>query len=226
MKLYLIRHAESQNNANPPHQRVEDPPLTARGRLQADHLAKWMVTFRHDVLITSPFRRTLETTRTYLDAKPQPFQIWHNVFENGGCFRGHQPATWTGAPGMGRQEILRVACADPQLCQLDETITDDGWWSGRDRETPDQSESRAAEVIDRLTKEFAKSSPTVAVIIHADFIRTMLRQMLRGVADFDRVGPMLNTGVSRLSLVGDHWQLDWLNAVSHLPHRLITGKEH
>ena len=31
MELYLIRHAQSQNNVKPEEHRVEDPPLTELG---------------------------------------------------------------------------------------------------------------------------------------------------------------------------------------------------
>ena len=36
MQLYLIRHAESENNARPEHDRVEDPSITTLGRRQAE----------------------------------------------------------------------------------------------------------------------------------------------------------------------------------------------
>jgi 2,3-bisphosphoglycerate-dependent phosphoglycerate mutase len=52
MQLYLIRHAESTNNAKPPRQRVEDPPITELGESQATHLAKWTSTTEIDTLIT------------------------------------------------------------------------------------------------------------------------------------------------------------------------------
>ena len=38
MRLYLIRHAQSENNARPEHERVEDPGLTELGARQIDHL--------------------------------------------------------------------------------------------------------------------------------------------------------------------------------------------
>ena len=86
--VYLIRHAESENNAKPPYERVCDPGLTRRGHIQAEHLANWLRGVPLDRLITSPFRRTLETTRHLLREKAVPVEIWHNVFENGGCYHG------------------------------------------------------------------------------------------------------------------------------------------
>ncbi len=85
MQLYLIRHAESENNARPGHLRVEDPAITATGQLQAKHLAQWLTTLRFDLLVTSPFLRTLQTTRAVLEQSRCTTEIWHDVFERGGA---------------------------------------------------------------------------------------------------------------------------------------------
>ncbi|WP_413431147.1 histidine phosphatase family protein [Crateriforma spongiae] len=225
MKLYLIRHAESQNNARPTHQRVCDPPLTARGRLQAQHLAQWMTTFRHDVLITSPFRRTLETTRIYLDQSPRPVCVWHNVFERGGCFNGYNDATYSGAPGLSRRQIIKLAHSDREQCVIDDTIGDQGWWDRPDREAEDETVRRAASVVGRFIDEFGDSDMTVVAVIHADFIRALLAQMIGAVVDMQRLGPIVNVGISRLRWANEAWHLDWLNSVSHMPARLVTGRE-
>ena len=84
MKLYLIRHAESENNAKPIYQRIEDPPITAVGRLQAERLAGWVETLKIDTLITSPVLRALQTTRRITDATGQHVNVWADVFEEGG----------------------------------------------------------------------------------------------------------------------------------------------
>ena len=226
MQLYLVRHAESENNAKPSHCRVEDPPLTRRGQLQAEHLAGWTRTLRTDALITSPFLRTLQTTRQVVDATPQPLRIWHDVFERGGCFRGHEPGREEGAAGLGRQAILRHAAATPDTIEVDVTIGDDGWWGGRPRETEEQAIARSASVIRRLRETFGSDGKTVVMITHADFKRLLVTEMMAGSIDADLLGPMRNTGITKLNFDGSRWQLDWFNSVSHLPSRLITGCEH
>src|SRR6056297_153595 len=203
MKLYLIRHAESLNNARPVYERISDPPLTARGRLQAQGLADWLTKLQHDVLITSPFRRTLETTRAFLDQSPRRVHVWHQVFENGGCFEGHEPANHSGAPGLGRTDIRRLAHADEELCIVDDTITEDGWWNQPHRET----------------------RQSVVAILHADFIRGLVAEMLGPSVSIGRLGPFVNVGVTLLRYQDGQWHLDWLNSISHVPPRLVTGKE-
>ena len=91
MQLYLIRHAESENNAKPERLRVEDPPISSLGRQQAKCLGQWVRTLSVDILITSPFLRTLETTREVVNGATHHVHVWHDLFEQGGCYRGHGP---------------------------------------------------------------------------------------------------------------------------------------
>ncbi len=221
MQLYLIRHAESENNARPGYQRVEDPAITAIGRLQAEFLGGWTKTLKIDALITSPFLRTLQTTRAVVDATKLPVSIWHNVFERGGCYRGFGDDAREGGLGLGRAAIINHIPG----ALVDESILDGGWWGGRAREAEDEAKARAATVIERLVATFGNSQRHVVAIIHADFKRCMLTQMLDGVADAKMFGPLRNTGISKVDFDGKRWQLDWLNSVSHLPARLITGVE-
>ncbi|NNE00032.1 MAG: histidine phosphatase family protein [Pirellulaceae bacterium] len=226
MQLYLIRHAESENNAKPAYQRVEDPPITAVGRLQAERLSLWTHTLKIDVLITSPFRRTLQTTRYILDAAPQTLQIWHDVFERGGCFRGHRPEDTRGAPGLGRSEIREVVRQANTECLIDESIDDSGWWSGKTRESDQEAVERAKRVNQRLIDTFGTSQQTVVIVTHADFKRLLLDELIGDAVNLDRLGLLRNTGVSKLNFHPGGWEIDWLNAVTHLPGRLVTGKEY
>ena len=223
MQLYLIRHAESDNNAKPTHERVEDPGLTMIGDMQAQHLSLWLKTLDIDSLITSPFLRTLRTTKAILDIAPQPVCVWHDVFERGGCFRGHGPNAIEGGPGLGRGAIASVLGHE---CIIDKGISDEGWWAGKPRETDEMAFHRAALVHARLIKTFGGTDQTVVVITHADFKRILLKELLGKQIEIGSVGLLNNTGVSRLCYVGKRWRLDWLNAMTHLPARLITGKEH
>jgi len=224
MQLYLIRHAESQNNAMSPHERIEDPPITDAGKQQAEFLSAWTRTLAIDTLITSPFRRALETTREILAAVPQRVHVWHDIFERGGCYRGYFPEEKQGAMGMGPAEI-RSALNNDGTCTIDDTISKDGWWGGNVPETDDQAAQRAGVVAARLQATFGDSGKTIVAVTHADFKRLLLRAMLPGVVDPDRLGPVRNTGITKVDFDGNRWQLDWFNSVSHLPAELITANE-
>lgn len=253
--LYLIRHAESENNAKPVHERVPDPGLTRYGRLQADCLAEWMQTLPLDVLVSSPFRRTLATALPILARRKFPVQVWHDIFENGGCYHGHDPASFVGAAGMNREQIESFLVPQSALIgagstrennrstsdssSLDSTergsdlplavdpeIGDEGWWNGKPREDIEATRVRAAGVAARLTDTFAETDQHVALLIHADFKRELLRVLLRDILCLDHVGPIANTSVTILRYRGEGvWHLHSLASVTHLPRRLITGHE-
>ena len=231
--VYLIRHAESENNARPVYERVSDPAITQRGRLQTEHLAQWMKTLSLDLLVTSPFRRTLQTAKGILNLRDRSVEVWHDIFESGGCYHGHHEANFRGADGFNKDQIESLlhdgstagSASATKNIVIDQEIGSTGWWNGRDRETPEQSLTRAMRVADRLTETFSGSGQAVALVIHADFKRELLRVLLKDVLDLDLVGPIANTSVTELSL-GSRWQLATLNSVTHLPPRLITGREH
>jgi 2,3-bisphosphoglycerate-dependent phosphoglycerate mutase len=225
MQLYLIRHAESQNNAKNPHDRTEDPPITNLGKQQAQFLSSWTRTLNIDTLISSPFRRALETTRELLAAVPQHVHVWHDIFERGGCYRGYLPADKQGAMGLGPKGIRSALCDDQNNCTIDNTIHEAGWWGGRTPETDDQASQRASAVTVRLQDTFGDSGKSIVAVTHADFKRLLLGAMLPEVLDPTQLGSMRNTGITKVNYDGSRWQLDWFNSVSHLPAELITGNE-
>ena len=218
MQLYLIRHAESENNAKPAYARVEDPGLTARGKQQAACLANWMKTVAIDVLITSPFLRTLQTSRVVLDESPQKIHVWHDVFERGGVFRGHGPDAVEGGPGLNRQGVLNVITGAD--CVIDDSIGDEGWWNSKRRETDDEVVERAKSVTTRLVTTFGNTDQAIALITHADFKRCLLQEMAGAWLDLDQVGLLKNTGITKLVHGNDRWTLESLNSDTHLPERL------
>lgn len=222
MQLYLIRHAESENNARLPYQRVADPSITPLGRLQADCLSRWMSALPIDALVTSPFRRALQTSRQILEIdNPLPCMVWHDVFECGGCYAGHAETSIHPRPGLGRSLIQQ----ELPSAKVDDTIGDEGWYAGRDKETDEEITARATAVTARFAGAFGGTGARVAAVLHADFIRAMLAHMLRDSADPHRFGSLRNTGITKVDLLDGVWRLDWLNSVSHLPPKLITGIE-
>jgi 2,3-bisphosphoglycerate-dependent phosphoglycerate mutase len=225
MQLYLIRHAESENNAKPPQERVEDPPITEVGRMQAALLADWLRTLPIDVLITSPVLRALQTTRHISETTSQHVHVWADVFEEGGIYRGYGPEAIQGGPGLKRSDVIRHATQEPSNCTLDETISESGWWGGRNRETAEEATRRAIAVAARFMDSFGASGRNIVAVIHADFKRKLLAQLIGGQIDPRAFGALRNTGITKLNYDGSQWQLDWFNSVTHLPAKLITGIE-
>jgi 2,3-bisphosphoglycerate-dependent phosphoglycerate mutase len=222
MQLYLIRHAESQNNTRPVHNRVEDPLITSVGHLQAEHLAGWMKSLRFDHLVTSPFKRTLQTTRYVSDVTDHTVEVWHDVFERGGCFQGFGPDAKQGAPGLGRTGVIDHFPND--RCVADETISEQGWWFGKQRETEQEHSVRVASVIERIDQTYAETELVVAMVVHAQFLRELLHQMVP-TANAPQLGFIKNCSITKLNNADNQWQLDWFNSITHMPAKLITGSE-
>lgn len=77
MRLYLVRHAESQGNAEMRLQGRTDYPLTARGLRQAEALATRLSRYDVTAVYASPIRRALDTAeaiaaRLSLTVQPEP----------------------------------------------------------------------------------------------------------------------------------------------------------
>ncbi|MYI99442.1 MAG: histidine phosphatase family protein, partial [Gemmatimonadetes bacterium] len=54
MELYIIRHAESENNARPQEERTDDPSLSALGYRQAEYLVNRIRHLRPTRIFVSP----------------------------------------------------------------------------------------------------------------------------------------------------------------------------
>ncbi|MAI30783.1 MAG: hypothetical protein CMM07_03815 [Rhodopirellula sp.] len=221
MLLYLIRHAQSQNNARPAYCRIEDPPLTAVGRLQTCCLSEWLRTIEFDMLITSPTLRAVQTTRAIHDRTGHHVHVWGNLFEEGGIFRGFGPQAGEGGPGMTRSKMGQQVASNAKLSTLDSSITEAGWW-GRPRESSDESSARASEVAKRLTVCVRNQVRGVVVVTHADFKRRLLLDLLGEHNELLKLTRFSNTGVTKLILDDGVLRIAYLDQVVHLPPRLVT----
>ena len=90
--VVLFRHGKTDFPEEKFYSRMEDPPLGADGKAQAERLARWLKGKRFDVLYFSPLRRTRETARFLseglgLNAIPKTGLEEREM----GCFEGHTP---------------------------------------------------------------------------------------------------------------------------------------
>ena len=153
MDLFLIRHGESTNNAlTDVSQRVADPELTAKGRVQAERVAAYLAGGLHlapteraedrpffDQLYCSPMIRTLHTAQAIEQAIESKSEIWVAIHEMGGIFLDHGGERGTvGYPGLTRAEIAaRFPTSIPSA-----EVGEDGWWDAG-KETDQQAQHRA-----------------------------------------------------------------------------------
>ncbi len=223
MQVLLIRHGQSANNAQAEHLRVPDPALTELGIQQAAATAAWLAEISVDHLYCSPFLRALETARPIALTKNLAVRVRADLFEQGGCYSGHEPGAERGEPGLGKSALRQQYPG----WHIDESIPETGWW-GREFETLAQARQRATQVANWLAGEAKTLGGMHVLVIHADFKRLLLEAMLQqdrsgALPNGDLAGATLfNTGVSTLAWGSDGWQLHSLNSTQHLPPQLVT----
>lgn len=213
MFLYLIRHAQSQNNAVPESQRVEDPGITEIGRRQAMCLAERVASLELTRLVTSPFRRTLETTKLIGEATSLVPEVRLELHELGGCYRGYTPQNIVGRPGMNRLAIEKEFSALVVSPEIDRN----GWWASKPQETRELARRRAAKLLRGTVDEFGDTDERVAFVMHADIKILLLEQFHPEPLDVPR-----NTSLTTLQISSKECRLEHYNCVRHLPSELIT----
>ncbi len=237
MQLYIIRHAQSTNNALDDQRfRVADPPLTEIGLRQAEILAEHLAGgdghfaagsvpgtvsgsgYGISRLYCSPMRRALQTALPVSQALGLAPEVWIEIHEYGGVWQdGGVEQGIRGYPGMTREEI---EVEFPGFALPDE-VTERGWWRGK-QEEPETFVARAAWVVDTL-HSWAESHERVAIITHGAFIDGLLNSLLK-VA---RVQPVYyhhdNTGITLIDFRRNgRLSIRFLNRLDHLPAELVT----
>lgn len=238
MELYLIRHAQSQNNlaySQNSNERVADPALTPVGGRQAALLASYLAErvdplsrdaranysnqfgYQFTHLITSPMRRALETTQPLASALQVPGEVWPDIHETGGVYLDTE-AGRVGQPGMTRQEMLETI---PDI-NLPPEVTDRGWWT-RDWEARGERLARAFRVAARLWG-LAAEDARVAMVTHGGFSDLLLKVLFRLPDEVPTDYFHYNTGISRLDLGADgRVRVMYLNRLPHLPPELVSA---
>lgn len=215
-RLYLIRHGQSENNARPESERVHDPELTPLGNLQAIRLAKHLAKSDIRHLFTSGFLRALQTTQFLSDALSLIPRVRWDLFEQGGCYSGHEAIGKVPQPGLGSVQLKQFFPG----WEIDHRISDRGWWHGQSHETPSQARRRA-ELIAIWTIERLQTAPeSIALVIHADLIHLLLDALIEdGIYPLENLA---NTSVTILNWSDKRLRLESLNDTTHLDSSQIT----
>jgi 2,3-bisphosphoglycerate-dependent phosphoglycerate mutase len=247
MRLYIIRHAQSENNAmwamtGSSDGRSSDPLLSELGRRQAQYLAKrlarvdteaqtdpWDVTDRRGFFIshiyTSLMQRAIQTATAVAQALNLPLVAWPELHEVGGIYvDGPGEDERTGLPGPNRQYFERHY---PHMT-LPDSLGGEGWWN-RPFESRDEARLRATNVAEELFRRHGGRDDRVALITHGAFSNYLLSHLLNRAAPpdegHDPRHPWLftsNTGITCLSYAGGYATLYYTNRLDHLPADLIT----
>ena len=229
MELFLIRHGESTNNAlTDISQRVADPELTAKGRVQAERVAAYLAEGLHlapaereedrpffDRLYCSAMVRALHTAQAIGQAMESAPEIWVATHEMGGIYLDHGGERGTvGYPGLTRAEI---AARFPTSVAPAE-VGEDGWWDAG-METEQQAQRRAMNVAADLLAR-AGEETRVGLVTHGGFISLLLSALDNQAMDDDSYYGHENTAITRIALAPGDTVIKYINRTEHLPDEL------
>lgn len=239
MRLYLIRHAQSGNNALIDEiGRSHDPTLTPVGEQQAQKLATYLATqpdmptgafgeernpdeipyhFTH--LYCSAMHRAVQTAYFVGQTMKIKPGIWRDIHEIGGIYLDEPEGRSQGLPGLSRTEMLNYF---PEI-DVSEDIGETGWWPVEvGRESWEHAAERARGVAEVLQQR-AKTNPDdhVALVTHGAFMSMVIQWLLSNSARQSLYYAHYNTAISRIDFndpMGgpDAMRLHYLNRLDHL----------
>ncbi len=243
MKLFIIRHAQSANNFLGEQlafddymaQRDPEPPLTELGQRQAALVAQHLASNQHPErkqeveatgygltrIYCSPMWRTLQTAWPISEATGLKPQVWIDIHEQGGIFRGnpHRAGDVVSYPGLTRQAINEQFPG----YTLPGEVTDQGWWQGG-YEPMAGCDARAAKVAQTL-RQWAEELPNerIALVSHGTFAESLVRALLGLPPDHRSFFSHYNTAITRIDFLADGYLfLRYLNRIQHLTPELIS----
>jgi broad specificity phosphatase PhoE len=243
MELYIIRHAQSTNNAlTDIRDRVMDPALTELGHRQAGaiatHLAKGInpemsvglteedtsVQRRQGYGLTrlycSAMLRSLQTVQPIGEALGLNPEIYVDIHEHGGIYLDQDGGDRVGYPGKSRSEILTEF---PNYL-LPPEITENGWWN-RDFEDWPACQGRAIRIAGQL-RELARQSGSeqrIGMVSHGGFISALLKALIDTAPGPGFFFHHFNTSLTRVDFRPDgRLDIRYLNRIPHLSPELVS----
>lgn len=222
MFLHLVRHAQSENNAKPEHERVEDPGLTELGIEQAHRFGDWLAS-QKDVtapqkIYVSPFYRTLLTSEpTYSQTKIET-HIYRDLHEVGGCYAGWHAQNIRGRPGMGRDAIR----AKYTHYNIPADYPSHGWWPHPHRESDEAAIERGERVAKDLIARYRHSKTNLLCFTHADFLTVLIAALQKDDTDWEKAAHIWNTSITTFEINPNDVKLVQYNQAPHLSRDLLS----
>jgi 2,3-bisphosphoglycerate-dependent phosphoglycerate mutase len=243
MRLYLLRHAQSVNNAiylNDPDnfqsRRQHDPGLTDIGFQQAEYAAQHLAEAIDSVqeqepfgithVYCSPMQRTLLTAQPIAEKLNVVPEVWRDIHEIGGMFELDTEGQVVGYTGMTRQQIVdRFGYTVPET-----SVTENGWWK------PEQGSEEVADFLSRAVRvtlelrERADTDDRVVLVSHGAFLDALVKAIFNQIPTHPNqvFYAHYNTGLTRIDFSddsgwdSDNLRLHYLNRVDHLPPEART----
>ncbi len=243
MELYIIRHAQSTNNALVnQRERVQDPELTELGQRQAQNLAEHLAEGIHpemtigiseedtttrrkqgygiNRLYCSAMKRAMQTARPVGEALKLSTEVWIDIHEVGGIYLDDfETETKVGYPGQTRPEIM----AEFPNFVLPGEVTDEGWWNKGYEDWPGchGRAIRVARQLHRLAEQLTHER--IAIVTHGGFIDALLKALLNQSPSPIFFFHHYNTAITRIDFLPDkRLHFRHINRVNHIPMDMIS----
>jgi len=231
LRVYLIRHGQSENNAEPDFEKHQfDPPLTKIGVTQSQALGEHLkhgsdngalrYGYMIDAIHTSPQLRALQTTAEivkFLDIRPE---IKTRIHERGGVVVMTRKGILHDA-GLTRSQVVNQF----PTFKVPYQITASGWWrasaSSDTIESNDDVIVRARVVANELfIKARSMNEHGIALVSHGTFINFLMQVLLN---DPHNKYLHSNAGLSRIDINRSaKAKLRYTNHTNYLDNQWIT----
>lgn len=200
MRLWLIRHGETDFNRERRCQGTSDLDLNETGVKQASAIARYMANISLTAVHSSPLKRAFQTAAAFaepagIEIKPEPglMELDQGVFE--GCKMEEMTRS--------HPDVIKDWIANPA-----ETLLPGG-------ESMRQLEKRAWEAILRISKSYPRDA-TIAAVSHNLAISTILCKVLSMDLNLFRKFRLSPAGLSRIDFTPLGPVLVSMNNTSHL----------
>jgi 2,3-bisphosphoglycerate-dependent phosphoglycerate mutase len=247
MQLYIIRHAQSTNNARWLETRSslgrdEDPGLTEIGKKQAQILGEFLSRsssinplHEHDPrnqagfdlthLYCSLMLRSVQTGTELAKATGLPLEGWVELHETGGMITGDgEMEPYRGIPGKPRSYFEENY---PDLI-LPDGVDENGWWN-RPFEGEEERPLRAQRVIQKLITRHGRSTDRIAIVTHGAFSNYLIRGLIGLTENASLWFDLSNASITRVDFIRDRDQPEnifrvifYMNRLDFMPNELIT----
>lgn len=203
MKVYFVRHGESEFNVNNLHQHPE-VPLTEKGEEQAAFIAKRLEEIKINHMFASPYMRARQTAEIVAKRIKKKIEFSDLIVEL------NRPS-----------ELVGFSYTDPQALLIKEKIKEhllEPDWHYSDEENFYDFKKRAMKFISLLEKRFSNES--VLVVTHGHILRMMIAVMFDSDITpelFHRFEIFFMTRNTGLTLVEKKKETPW---------RLLTWNDH
>ena len=246
-RLYLIRHAQSENNAiwdgrgDAQPGRRPDPEITATGHGQAEVLATHLAHpeaeprqhpfepagrahFGLSHVYCSLMTRSILTAEYIARACGIELQALPDIFEKHGIYDIDDNGNLVGIAGPGRDYFDQRF---PRLGLPDE-FDDRGWWN---RPVEDEAAflQRVQAVVAQLHDRLGGSDEVLGLVVHGDFIDQFINEVMGVVRyqpnyDSHWAGNWTfhNTSITRIDFADGARSVVYLNRIDHLSNDLVS----